>query len=350
MNQVTSDQKDGLTKTFAIVGFIVLIIFGVWLAVKIVSFVPSTFSSLASLADSVYNYNDKQEIVINSGNDVLNAGESFTLSWADMRRPGTYTFSYACTEGVAVDVKNIEGAIVSLACSEPLQLAGATSLDILIASEKNRFVDIPYTITYTKKGDSQITSSITKDITVVNATIPATGVLVDNTPTNTTSAGEKNDTTGSTPVVTQPVTTKPTTYVAPKPKTISTPIYSIPVSNPNGIVDLQVTFLGTGTLTGSTFTKSALIDADKQGALQFEVKNIGTKTAEDWKYTAHLPADITFTSGAQKALKPNERAIITLGFSGLSEAGTEKIDVSVTAQSDVKTVNNTFAWSVIIVD
>jgi hypothetical protein len=344
MNEVTTEEKDGLTKTFAIVGFLVLIIFTVWLAVRIVSVLPSAFSSLASLADSVYNYKDAKEIVVETQSSVVNAGESFLISWTKMRRDGTYTFSYACTEGVSVDVRDALGAIAGLACGTPLSLDNATSLEVLIASEKYRFVDIPYTITYTGKGDSEVSVATTKTITIVNATIPATGAVVVETPK---------------PVVTPEVSTlKPTvtptpvkkpTYVPPTTTTVSKVVYALPVSNPNGTIDLQVTILGAGTLSGSTFSKASNIDVDKTGAIQFAVKNIGTKTADVWSYVAHLPGDMTYTSGTQKALKPQEQAIITLGFEGITKTGNEKFDVAVTAQNDIKKTNNTAASSVVIV-
>ncbi len=352
MNQVTHEEKDALTKTFAIVGFVVLVIFGVWLAVKIVSFVPSAFSSLASLADSVYNYDKQEDIVVNGENNVYNSGESFTLSWGAMRRPGSYTFSYACTEGVSVDTKDAQGKIVSLTCGEPLSLGESTSLEVLVSSEKNRFTDIPYTITYTKNGADEASSMITRDLTIVNVTIPATGALVTNTPDTNEGSGEKaTETTPVTkPVVAAKPAQKPTTYVAGTPKTITKTVYTMPVSDPKGNIDLQVTYLGAGKISGSTFIKSASIDADENGAIQFEVKNIGTKTADSWNYKAELPADITYSSGAQKALKPNERAVITLGFEGLEEDGVEKVSVEVTAKSDSKTTNNKVSASVVIKD
>jgi hypothetical protein len=358
-NNVTHEEKDALTKTFAIVGFVVLVIFGVWLAVKIVTFVPSAFSSLASLADSVYNYDKTETITVNSENNVYNAGEAFTLSWGAMRRLGTYTFSYACTEGVSVDIKDANGKIMTLPCSEVLALGESTSLEVLVSSEKNRFTDVPYTITYTKNGASETSSMITRDLTLVNVAIPATGALVTNTdkPSVGESMGEKGETPAAPVVVAKPVVksvvkpvSKPTTYVAPKPKTITKTVYTVPVSNPNGTIDLQVTYLGSGTISGSTFVKLTSIDLDKSGAIQFEVKNIGTKTADVWSYTASLPADISYTSGSQKALKPNERAIITLGFDGLSKKGTEKVSVTVTAKNDTKTSNNKVSGSVVIKD
>ena len=345
MNEVTTEEKDGLTKTFAIVGFLVLIIFTVWLAVRIVSIIPSAFSSLASLADSVYNYNDKQELVVSTENSVINAGESFSISWSKMRREGTYTFSYACTEGVAVDVRDAEGSITSLACGTPLTLDTDTSLEVLVASEKYRFVDIPYTITYTGKGSTEVDLATTKTVTIVNATIPATGVAIVETPEPVV----KPVVSKPAPTVAPTVTKKPT-YVAPKTTTtVSKVVYSLPVSNPNGTIDLQVSILGAGTLSGSTFSKASKIDADKTGAIQFAVKNVGTKTADVWSYVAHLPGDMTYTSGAQKALKPQEQAIITLGFEGITQTGSEKFDVAVTAQNDIKKTNNTAASSVVIV-
>ena len=63
MNQVHNKDKDSVMKTLAIVGFIAVIAFGVWLAVQVVSLVPSAFSSLASIADTVYNYHPVAEEV-----------------------------------------------------------------------------------------------------------------------------------------------------------------------------------------------------------------------------------------------------------------------------------------------
>ncbi len=353
MNNVTHDEKDALTKTFAIVGFILLVLFGVWLAVKIVSFVPSAFSSLASLADSVYNAGKNEEITVKGENNVYNASEAFTLSWEAMRRPGTYTFSYACTEGVSVDTKDTEGKIASLTCGEPLALGNNTSLEVLVASEKNRFTDVPYTITYTKNGATQASSMLTRDLTVVNVAIPASGALVTKdkevmvTPKPAVAVapvylGATEADQAPTPVA------KPAAKPAPKPTTITKTVYTVPVSNPDGVIDLQVTYLGSGTISGSTFVKQSAIDAEESGAIQFEVKNVGTKTADVWSYVANLPADINFTSGTQKALKPNERAIITLGFEGLTNDGTEKVAINVTAKNDTKTTNNKVSGSVVI--
>ena len=179
MNQVTPEQKDSVTKTFAIVGFVAVILFAVWLAVQIVSIIPSAFNSLASIADGVYNYNEDQSLLIATKNSVVNTGEAFTISWTKMNRPGTYSFSYQCTDGTSASVRDAQGGIVDLNCDTVLNLGEKTNLDIFIESEKQRFVDVTYTIVYTP--DNNDIESIASDskITVVNATIPTQGANQD---------------------------------------------------------------------------------------------------------------------------------------------------------------------------
>lgn len=339
MNQSTDEQKkESFTKVLAIAGFIAIIIFAVWLAVQIVSILPSAFSSLASLADSVYNYDKKTELEVATEKSVVNAGESFTITWTQLRGEGTYTFTYKCVDGVSIDIRDQSGAISSVACDTQVDLGNATSLEILVQSEKARFADIPYTITWSEaEGDAVVTKDAS--ITVANASIPASGVVaeeVEPTPEQTT------------PAVTTPAKTP--TYTAGTPVTIKKFVYTIPVSDPKGNVDLQVTFLGVGTLSGKVFTPKTKLDIDDQNALQFEVKNIGTRTAEDWSYEANLPADISYDGADQKALKPNERAVITLGFDGLTKDGSEKIGVEVTAKGDTKESNNDFTKTIQFVD
>ena len=342
MNQVTEERKESVTKSLAIAGFIAIILLIVWLAVQIVSIIPSAFSSLASIADSVYG-TPNNELIVATKNSVINSGESFTVSWTEMRGNGTYSFSYECTDGVAVDIRKGSGGITSVACDTQFDLSDTTSVDVLIASEKQRFTDVLYSITYSVEGISEKTKGDTI-ITVVNASIPTSNEFASE------EEEEEIVEEPTTPEVTTP--TKPTTpvLVAGEPTTIETIVYQIPVSNPNGKIDLQVTHLGVGTLSGNVFTPTPTIDQDKKGAIQFEIKNIGTKTATDWSYEATLPSDIGYESGDQKPLKPNEKAVITLGFEGITRVGIEKFGAEVTAKDDVNKANNKYIWSVEVVD
>lgn len=334
MNQVPEEQKEALTKTFAIVGFVAVILLAVWLAVKIVSLMPSAFSSLASLADSVYNYPQTTEIKIDSPKSVINVGESTTISWNTFPGDGSYTFRFVCTEGLAIDLR-LGGEVVPATCDTDIDLGNRTSLDLTVASEKKRFVDVNYTISYTGASGSFSTDD---QITVVNATIPTSVVLEEPKTEEPTTSTPKPDVAGE---------STDTPIPTPTPTVTEEVIYAIPVSDPNGTTDLAITFLGVGILDANKqFIKTGVITLGQTGAFQFEVKNLGTKTSNEWTYSADLPADIAYNSSDQKALKPNERAVITLGFSGLTQTGVERFGVSLKTTPDVNTINNSFISAV----
>ncbi|MEL6802499.1 MAG: hypothetical protein AAFO91_01800, partial [Bacteroidota bacterium] len=173
MNQANEASKSRVLKTFAVVGFVVLIIVAFWLAIQIVQLIPSTFSSLASLAESVEDGRQAQnEIVIEDSAGVVNAGESFTITWSDLDRDGAYVLSYDCVDGVSLDVR-IDTEITSVACGTNFILPQDTyTLDARFTSEKDRFTDVPYTISFIREGESEEFTRSTQVASIVNATIP----------------------------------------------------------------------------------------------------------------------------------------------------------------------------------
>jgi hypothetical protein len=343
---VTEEQKSSMTKSLAILGFFALIILMVWLAVKIVAFVPGAFSSLASIADSIYNYQTEESVTLSTSKSVVNTNESLIINWETLRTPGTYSFSYTCTEGVTVEILDQTGTITALACNTTLPVDETTSLDVRVMSEKNRFTDITYELAFTPTDTRQPIMSATSIVTVVNATIPTQIGSTDNT-----SEEVPEDTTVTPPPPTEVVTeedSNPVTPTVPPVRYIEETVYYTPVSNPNGTVDLRITYKGVGIIENGRFIKAGSIDTDEKGAIQFEVHNTGTKTADTWSFVANLPSDIKYESGTQKALKPNERALFTLGFEGISQTGIEAFSVTVSAPNDINRTNNTFNWAVTI--
>jgi hypothetical protein len=346
-NQVTEEQKSNLTKVLAILGFIAIIILLVWFAVKLVSNAPNAFFSLASIADSVYNFNSSEDSLnVETEKNVVNAGEAFTISWEKVRTAGTYTFSYTCTEGISIELRDENGAIRALSCDTPLVVNDTESLNLRVASEKNRFTDIAYILTFTPDSQSREEVQEVNSLTVVNATLPTLSETdevaleedADDTITDEPATGV---------VAGETVTTPPPVTVPTYTEEI---IYEIPTSDPNGTIDLQVTFVGVGVEQNNTFVPAGTIEVGQKGAIRFEVKNIGSKTSEDWDFVANLPSDITYRSDTLKPLKPNERAVFTLGFTGISETGTESFSVTVNAENDLQKRNNSFVWAVTIVE
>lgn len=360
MNTNTDNQgKERVLKTLAIGGFVGLIIIIAWLGIQLISFMPSAFTSLASLADSVYNYKPV-ELVVVSNKSVANAGEAFTITWNKPKQIGSFTFTYECTEGVAAEVRVAGGAIAPVECATPLNLGDVNTLDINLTSERNRFTEVPYTISFIPSKSQTPAASHDTTITVVNAmispvdanaaTTSVTEVTVKPTPEPVVVAKPDPVTPEPAPVTPKPTPT-PAPKPTPKPVVISTPIYGIPVSNPNGTTDIGVRLLGIGSFdTNNRFTAANVIDNDSKGAIQFEIKNFGTKTSNSFTYTVKLPNGSDYTSPTQTALKPNERMVATIGFNASDMKGVESFSVEVNISGDNNKANNQFTSKVSIVD
>lgn len=354
MNQTTNDNqgKEKVLKSFAVVGFIGLLIIIAWLGIKLIGFAPNAFTSLASLAESVYNYKPV-ELVVVSNKSVANSSEAFQISWNKPKTDGEFTFRYSCLEGVSVAIRNSTGTINNVPCDTDYFLGNVNTIDISITSETKRFADVAYSIAYTRTGAKVAETTKDNAITVVNPAISA----VTPEPQATTTPEVIKPVPPLPPVVTptKPVVTVPTKPVVTPSKpvfhTVSTPIYKIPVSNPNGNTDLSVRSIGVGTIdTSNRFSLVGVIDNDYKGAIQFEIKNNGTKTSDTFTYVATLPNGATYTSDVQTALKPNERAIITVGFDTTNLIGIKVFTVKVITASDSNLNNNAFTSAASIKD
>lgn len=145
---------------------------------------------------------------------------------------------------------------------------------------------------------------------------------------------------------TKPVATS-TTVVKPTPvqyKTVVT--YKTPVSDPNGYTDLQVAFVAVGKLNSNgRFVASDYVEEDEQNALQFTVKNIGTKTSSDWNFSASLPNGGEMNSKNQKPLKPSETSTLTVVFE-MNDSRSNYAEVEVTGGNDKNSANNSFRTKV----
>jgi hypothetical protein len=140
--------------------------------------------------------------------------------------------------------------------------------------------------------------------------------------------------------------TTPSTPSQPKPtsvqyKTVVT--HKIPVSDPKGKTDLAVSLVAFGYMNASgRFVPQADISDNDHGAIQFVVKNIGTKTSGDWGFVTDLPNDIEMESKVQSPLKPSESSTLTIVFGQVEEDGNHTVDISVKGGNDVNPTNNAF--------
>jgi len=340
-------NQSPLVRTLAIAGFVLIIILLVWVAVRLVAVLPTAFSSLASIASSVYNERPQSEIVVANANSIINNGESFVLKWTNLNRAGVYTFGYECTDGVVLDMRFPANQVTAIPCDETIKLGtDVTQLEIMARSEMRRFVDIPYTIGFMENDSTELSYATPSTFTIVNVLIPQSQSITNEvTPPTGEVAGE---------TVTEPemeiVETPPAPPVAPAPvapQIIATEIFELPSSNPAGFVDLAVTYLGVGRLTeNNQFISGGTIDNDTRGAFQFEVRNLGTKTSDDWTFDATLTSGTVYESNEQDGLLPNERSIVTIGFDTVGDLGAQRFGAEIDVDNDNNSRNDSFSWAV----
>lgn len=339
---MTTPQQSTARRVLSVIGLLALIVLVAWLAISFVRIMPGAIASLASLADSVYHPEQQTpELNVSTQSNIINVSEDVIITWDQTERAGDYTFSYDCNDsGVALNIELRDNNIAALECDTPFAANDISSLVLTAESNKKRFVDIVYSLTFTPEDSGQDAVTETKRLTIVNPNI-STSVA-----TSTEEEQEEEPEETVTPTPTTPSTpSQPTGQT----NTVSQVIYALPQSDPNGYVDLQARHVGVGELTNNTFIPRGEVATDMQGAFQFAVKNIGTKTASNWSYEATLPNGSTYESGSQVALRPNEEAIITLGFTTYGETGIQTIGAEVSAVGDTRSNNNRYSWVMTIV-
>ncbi len=106
-------------------------------------------------------------------------------------------------------------------------------------------------------------------------------------------------------------------------------------------------FVAVGKLNSSgRFVASNYVEEDEQTAMQFTVKNIGTKTSSDWGFVAELPNGGEITSKVQKPLRPSETSTLTIVFEMDDSSRDRYAEVKVTGGSDINFANNSFRTKV----
>ncbi|MEN9920566.1 MAG: hypothetical protein RL538_459 [Candidatus Parcubacteria bacterium] len=332
MNTVTTEKKSTQKKLLIATAFIVIIILIAWLSVQIVRYTPNAFSSLASLAQGIDQYrktldgNVDGPLVITSDVASTTIGSPVTLNWNRDNRTGRYAFSHACKDGLSVDIVDTDG-LRAISCETVYDLGDTNTLTFIINSDTQASASLPYLVSFMRTNDTNPIRVGEGAVTVeTNTTVAA------NTDDGTV-LGESDSQTSKEepePVPTAPVVTTPTYK----------PTYTLPVSNPNGFVDLKATYRAVGAINGNVF-KTASLTRNDDGALQFEIENVGTKISGRWTYSVTLPDSDTYISPLQAPLMPTERVIISIGFP-VEDTSSHAFVVTVAETNDIKLSNNTF--------
>lgn len=353
-------KKQTILKRFALAGLLGIIILIAWLGVQVVTLAPSAFSSLASIADSVYQTrsNADFDLLTTTNSDVIKSEETVRVTWNEAPQNGNFSLLFACVDGVSIDHVKATGD-EALICDTDYDLGDINSVQLRIASEKTRFTDVPFTISFLADGAVRPLANVTDMVTVVNAEInPITIAANDDSNDNddTELPTDNSDvvievTTPETPVDPEPEpeiateTNETVIGTTPGEEVTYEYTYTIPTSNPDGYTDLEITYLGIGEIKDGKFVAVSKLEEGDDGAIQFSVKNVGTKTSKDWVYSVSLPDDLSHYSKDQDELKPNEEAVISVGFPVTTDKDS-LVSGSIITSSDLDRTNNNFAWNV----
>jgi hypothetical protein len=336
-NNVSPQKKSSILNTLAIAGFVGIVLLLAWLSIQLVQLFPGAFSSLASLAEGVNLASETmvedanlQPIIVTSNTSLANSGEAITINWDHKNARGSYVFTYDCLDGVAIN--QIDGTTErQLACDTNYNVGDVADLTIAIESEKSRFTDVAFRVGFLATNDTKPQTMGSDVVTIVNDSIE--GFVVN--PVTQEVVVEVVET----PVAVTPAAPTPVTPVFEQEF-----VYAIPTSNPNGFTDLATAYIAVGDIIGSRFV-SGPVSVDNAGAIQFSVKNFGTKTSNTWTFSMELPNGGMYNSPTQVALKPNERAVLTIGFPAGGD-NPHTFVVKVDESSDRNSGNDSFSQRV----
>lgn len=333
MKRDYSKVQDLGIKSLAIFGLLSLLALGSFTTISLLKYAPKAFSYVSSAAVSLSSVfiSSEEDLIVKSNPTTVETGSDITVSWEQTGEieGGSYIISYPCLQGFHFESKS-DGEMIF--CNTAFRFVNENdSISITPVSTKNRFVDMPITVYFTKNGESSPSKKGVVTVTVSNEdlskeidTAPITSVETPRTNTNqntnTSSQNSRNVTQGQR---TEQVFTIPTTQ-------------NVSPNNPNGVVDLKVTIIEVGVvdkITNSFASSQTLRRSDRIG-VKFSVENIGDKASGEWRFNAILPTfpHHIFNSDSQPSLKPGDKIEFTIGFDQAIE-GNQEFKVVIDPQS-----------------
>ena len=273
-----ASYTDLFLRTIAVIGLVAVLILGAWGIIQLAIAIPGLFSSNGSSTGTTTV--QKNSLSVTSPSSIF-SGQTAQVSWA-LKNPATaqysYTISYACQNGLTLNVPVPTGSYNPVPCNTPFNYVNAsahmTVVPVITGTES-----VPLVLT-------------------VNATLLSSGTVVA-TGTSTTLV------TPSTP--TKPATTKPAaTKPAAKPSSSQATTYYPAATRAAlfGYPDLAVTV-------------TSVAPSGSRTTVQFTIANVGTNIVNSgWTFNASLPINgsYTFASQPQQALYPGDKIVYNLSF------------------------------------
>jgi hypothetical protein len=340
-NSSGSSMANSASRVLAIIGFVALIIIGMYGSVRVAQSVPGAFSKMAAAIVSITSIfvPANETITLSLPTYTVQHDTPVTVAFDHQNKKvnGTYTFRYSCIDGVLVTTIAGDGTTSTIGCNQPYPFAPFNnSVTVTPLSEKTRFADIEIFVGFTPEGTGTATVIGSTVMTIENAKLSTSAL----TPGGTT----------ETPVVTPTPTPTPAPTPKPTPKPTPPPRTTIVVpqgrmSDPNGYTDLIARIIEVGVIDSTgAFTASSTPNRTSRVAVRFAVENIGTKTAaKEFTFSAVLPTypPYTYFSPTQIILGPGDRIEYTIGFDAFEVDNTGDFLVNVDPTGSVNEKDKT---------
>jgi hypothetical protein len=325
-NEPTARMAGSASRVLAIIGFVALIVIGMYGSVRVAQAVPGAFSRMAAAIVSITSiFVPADELItvsLPSYSVLHETPVTIAFEHKNKKVDGSYSFRYSCAAGVTLTTVAGDGTPTSITCNEPYGFAPFNnSITLTPQSTSTRFTDVEVFIAFTPSGAGTATVIGSNLMTIENQKVGST-----------------------------PVTPTPEVPPAPKPKPTTPPKTTIVVpqgraSDPNGYTDLVARIIEVGTLdSAGVFTASSTPSRQFRIAVRFAIENVGTKTAnKEFAFSAVLPTYPPYThfSPMQVVLGPGDRIEYTIGFDSFDPSNTGTFMVNVDPSQSVNERDHT---------
>lgn len=345
VNSTGTGMAGSATRVLAVIGFVAIIIIGMYGSVRVAQSVPGAFKQLAAAIVSITSIFVPADEVITLSLSAYTAqnGSPLTVAFDHQNKQveGVYAFRYSCTNGVSFSTIAGDGSVAPIACNQPYAFQPFNnSVVVTPESTKLRFTDVELFVTFTPTGAGASTVSGSTVATIENAKLSASGLTPGGTVTTPSTPA-----TPTTPVTPTPQPPKRETIVVPQGR----------ASDPNGYTDLTARIIEVGVIDSTgAFVASSTPSRQNRVAVRFAVENIGTKTAnKEFTFSAVLPTypPYTYFSPTQIVLGPGDRIEYTIGFDSFEQdnVGDFIVNIDPTGSINEKDkVNNIVKYTVTV--
>lgn len=327
-----SSAGESALNVFAIVGFISLLIAGLWASITFIEFAVSSLSGSSRVSFSPFAWLVSKNISLSSSQTSVTSNNPVTLSWSLPTAAINPTISYPCSEGTLVKVSLSEDSSYAIPCNAPFSLPESVNSIAITPVVHSEEKTLPIRLT-AETASGTISDSLSITVSAGNTTpIASTAKDIESnqsvTQTPTKMSSTETTQTANNDMPTATVGAQQTITVAQKQ-----------TQKKHRDLSIRIISIGKMTTEGQYVVTQAFSSGDV-GSITFEVSNIGSETIPAWNFSAVLPTQdaYVYMSPSQKSLPAGAKATLTMSFDQIA-AGVKVVSITADPKNSVRESN-----------